>query len=121
MIFNHSANSSKSEMNEWAEVSPWLGIGSLLPYFLLGILSYMEINPGQTFFSRAQEVLATLCVAWGVIFGSLSLILGMVAIKQVYNSKNTEKGILPAVLGMVLGLLAIVSNLVTVFILFARD
>jgi hypothetical protein len=109
------------EMNEWAEASPWLGIGSLLPYFLFGILSYMEINAGQPFFSRAQDVVATLCVSWGIIFGSLTLIWGMVAMKQIYSSKNTEKGILPAALGMVLGLLAIVSNLVTVFVVFARD
>ncbi|MGE5376479.1 MAG: DUF4190 domain-containing protein [Bacteroidota bacterium] len=108
-------------MNEWAETSPWLGVCSLLPYLLLGILSYIEKYPGQHFFFQAENVLDVLCVSWGIIFGSLALIAGMVAIKQIYRNKNTEKGFPSAVLGMVLGLFAIVSNLATVFIIFARD
>jgi hypothetical protein len=115
------SNSLDAEMNEWAEASPWLGICSLLPYILLGILSYAETNPDQLFFVRAENVLDVLCVSWGIMIGSLALISGIVAMKQIYSSKNTEKGIPSAILGTVLGLFAIVSNLVTVFIIFARD
>jgi Na+/H+ antiporter NhaC len=113
-------NSRETEMNEWAEASPWLGICSLLPYLLLGILSYTEKNPGQVFFFRAENVLVTLCVSWGIIFGSLTLISGIVAMKQIYSSKDTEKGLRSAVLGIVFGLSAFMTNLVTVAIIFPR-
>jgi hypothetical protein len=82
-------------------------------------LSSTEKNPDQLFFSHAINVLSVLCVSWGVIFGSLTLILAIVAIKQIYSSKPAEKGILSAVLGMVLGLFAIVSNIVTMFLIYA--
>jgi hypothetical protein len=121
MISDHGASSLNAEMNEWAQASSWLGICSLLPYLLFGILYSIGKNPDQHFLLRAENVLAVLCVSWGIIFGSLTLISGIVAVNQIYSSKNTEKGIPSAVLGIVLGLLAIVSNLVTVFIVFAAD
>jgi hypothetical protein len=121
MTPNNGANSSEGEMNKWAEAIRWFGICSLLPYLLFGILFYTEKNPDQLFFFHAENVLAVLCVSWGIIFGSVTLISGIVAMKQIYGSKYTEKGILSAVLGIVFGVLAIVSNLVTVFIIFASE
>jgi hypothetical protein len=119
MTYNNVTNSSGAEMNEWAETSLWLGICSLVPYLLFGIFSYGETVPDQLFFFRVENALAVLCVSWGLILGSVTLMTGVVAIKQIYSSKNTEKGILSVVPGTVCGLVAIVSNLVTLFMIFA--
>ena len=121
MTSNYEANAVGVEMNEWAETSRWLGICSVLPYLLLGLLSYTEKNPDPLFFFQSENVLSVLSVSWGVIIGSVTLITGIVAMKQISGSKNTEKGILSAALGTGLGLVAILSNLVTVFIILARD
>jgi hypothetical protein len=115
---NNAANSWKAEMNEWAETIRWFGICSLLPYLLLGILAYLEKNRDQLFFLHAENVLAVLCISWGIIFGSVTLISGIAAMKRIYSSENTERGILPAVLGTGFGLAAVIANIVTVFIVF---
>lgn len=120
MTSNTGANSSEAEMNKWAETIGWFGICSLLPYLLFGVLSFTEKYLDQLFFVRAENALAVLCVSWGIIFGSVTLISGIVAIRQIHSSKNTEKGNLSAVLGTVFGLLAIAANMVTIFIIYAN-
>ncbi len=119
MTSKNGTDSSEAEMNKWTETVRWFGICSLLPYLFFGILFYAETNVDQLFLFHAENVLAVLCVSWGIIFGSVTLISGMVAIRQIYSSRNTEKGILSAVLGTAFGLFAIVANIATVFIIYA--
>ena len=106
--------SSKAEMNEWAKTSVWLGICALLPYLLSIILSYIERRTDQIFF-QADFLLGLFCFFWGIIVGLATLIIGIVAILRIVKSQNTEKGTPSAVFGAVLGLLAIISNLLFVY------
>jgi hypothetical protein len=103
-------------MNEWAETSRWTGICSLLPYLLAVILSQIERRTHQTFF-EAGFILGLFCFFWGILVGSATLIIGVVAIQQIHNGQNTEKGIPSAVLGIVLGAAALVSNILFIFML----
>ena len=119
MTSNTGDTLSEAEMNKWAEAVGWFGICSLLPYLLFGLLSFNEKYLDQQFFLRAENALAVLCVSWGIIFGSMTLISGIVAIRQIHSGKNTEKGNLSAVLGTAFGLLAIVANIVTILIIYA--
>ena len=109
-----SYTSSKAEMSEWAETSVWLGIIALLPYLLAIILSYIERITDKIFF-QADFLLGLFCFFWGIIVGLATLIIGIVAILRIVKSQNTEKGTPSAVFGAVLGLLAIISNLLFVY------
>ena len=111
-----SSTSSRADMNEWAETSLWLGICALLPYLLAIILSYIERRTDQLFF-EAGFVVGLFCFFWGIVVGAVTFIIGIVAIRQINNSHNTEKGTPSAVLGIVLGLSALVSNVLFLFTL----
>lgn len=103
-------------MNEWAETSVWTGICALLPYLLAIILSQIERRIDQILF-EAEFLLGLFCFFWGILVGSATLIIGVVAIRQIHNSQNTVKGTPSAVLGMVLGVSALVSNILFIFTL----
>ena len=111
-----SYTSSKAEMSEWAETSVWLGIIALLPYLLAIILSYIERITDKIFF-QADFLLGLFCFFWGIVVGLATSIIGIVAILRIIKSQNTEKGTPSAVLGIVLGLSALVSNVVFIFML----
>jgi len=100
-------------MNDWAKTSPWLGICALLPYLLFSIMLYVEKRTEQFYF-QAEFLLGLFCLFWGILLGSITFILGLVAIRQIRISQNTEAGTPSAVFSMVLGLSAIISNLLFV-------
>ena len=106
------------EMNNWAKSSSWLAICSLLPYLIFGMVFYIEKRLGEHFF-QVDFVLALFCLFWGILLGSATLITGVVAIREIKNSQNTEKGIGLAAFSMVLGAAAIIINILFLLVPFA--
>jgi hypothetical protein len=114
MQSSNSTTPFKATMNDWAKTSPWLGIGALLPYLLFSIVLYVEKRTEQFYF-QAEFLLGLFCLFWGVLLGLITLIVGLVAIREIRNSQNTEAGTPSAVFGAVLGLSAIISNLLFLY------
>jgi Domain of unknown function (DUF4190) len=96
----------------------WVGVCALLPYLLALILSYIERRTDQLFF-EAEFIVGLFCFFLGILLGSTALIAGIVAIRQIHNSQNAETGTSLAVLGIVLGLSAVVSNILFLFTIFS--
>ena|SRR5687767_5291242 len=100
-------------MNDWAETSQWTGIGSILPY-LFGVIMYVLPHP---FRQIAFDIFPIYLVA-GIILGPLSLVTGIVAIRQINKSQNMQTGTRLAILGISLGILGIAANILFYYLVF---
>jgi len=98
------------ERNDWAITSLWLGVISLLPYMIALITRYLERRMDTLFF-QVDFLIALFCLLWGIVLGPVSLITGIVGIRQINNSEGTETGIYLAILGIVLGIIGIIANI----------
>lgn len=111
MIPNDQPNSLPAQLNDWANTSRWLGICSVLPYLSWSILLYIEKRIQEHFY-QAEFILGVFCAFWGILLGSITLLIGIIAIRQIQNSQNLERGAGLATFGMILGAVAVLSNLV---------
>ncbi len=117
MISNDQSNSLPAQLNDWADASRWLGICSILPYLGFSILLYIEKRLQEDFY-QAEFILGLFCAFWGVLVGSITLLTGIVAVRQLQNSQNLERGTGWATFGMILGSVAILSNLLFIVVPF---
>jgi len=114
---NQIDNSSPIMVNDWADTSRWWGICSLLPYLISIIIIYLE-NRLNIIFFQIEFVVVLFCLFWGVALGSVSLITGIMGLRQINNSQGMEVGTRSAIFGILLGIMGIIANILFVFILF---
>ena len=92
-------------------VSLATGILSLLPYFpeLVAAL-YNAFSPVDIWFPISASIPVAVYASAGLVFGTISLIVGSKAHKQIRKSENAEKGHGIATAGMILGALGLIMN-----------
>ena len=101
-----------SKVNDLANTSRWTGIWSLLPYLFLGIMFYLDAKrraPSE--FGELAFAVVPICFGVGIVLGLVSLITGILAIRQIKKNENIETGNRAATIGMVLGILGIIANI----------
>lgn len=117
-IENHSP-----KLNPKAEISFWAGIGSLAPYLYCGLLYLLMNKIHQVEFlmpiTFAFGVFMPLYFLGGIFFGLISLVTGALVLWQVKNNLGNETGNRFAIIGMVLGVLGIIANILFWYAFFA--
>jgi hypothetical protein len=100
-------------VNNLANTSQWTGICSLLPYLLLGIILYLGAKgvDVEEFALIALDILPIYFFI-GIVLGLVSLTTGILAIRQIKSGQNIEVGNRSAIVGMLLGILGIIANIV---------
>ena len=105
-----------AKTNKTTVVSLVSGIIAVAPY-LIWMFGYLLIN------NDFAETIGTILIAImaveflfpsfiiGLVFGLISFITGSIAIIQIRNSRETETGYRLAIVGILLGVLGIVANL----------
>lgn len=106
------------QMNKWANTSKWIGVCSLLPYLVFGVVYYLSVETMIFIFAQIIFPLAFICLFWGLVFGLAGIVTGILATLQIYVSQRTQTGTLSSVLGIVLGVAAIIVNLIFYFLVF---
>jgi hypothetical protein len=100
------------KLNYFAHASRWLGVGSILPYILLGSLYYFYNKTDVlSKFGEVAFVIVIIGLLSGLVLGTMSLVTGTLAFKQIRNSQSREIGNRSVALGMMLGMLGIIVNI----------
>jgi hypothetical protein len=109
------------KLNRNAGLSFWAGIASLVPYLYGGVIFYLLITYDKilqneilnrvisVIFMVSIVISAPLYIVGGIFFGLMSLINGILAIQHLNLDKET--GYRLAVIGMMLGMLGIMGNI----------
>lgn len=109
------ADNPSSELNELAFLSSWIGAWSFLPYFIIIFLSWFRVDYIR---STLSQILFIVGYHWIWVFGLISIILGIVAARQIKLNQPKQTGVRLAVVGIALGIVAIVSRIVLIAIGF---
>lgn len=99
-------------MNRQARDSLRLGICSILPYLIIIIVYHFA---ARSLYVGMGTYIVLLCFWWGIVFGLGGIIMGFIAVLQIILSRGMESGVLAALLGMILGGLAVASDFFVIY------